>query len=170
MLGIVTRPCCPRPLLTQATRILRIDALTRTYTSDTPVTSSTPTPSAATKKPIKKQEPWAIQKQALREKFKEGWASPKRLSPDAIEGVRELHRQDPQKFSTPVLAEHFKVSSEAIRRILKSKWRPSEKEIESRKGRWEKRKVRIWNQMAELGLRPQRKAFLPSSGSQQPKK
>lgn len=173
MLVTVIRSCRPRLLFTQSisllqTEVLKFTCLNRQYTA--PASSSTPAPSAAPKKPIKKQETWAVQKQALQKKFKEGWAPPKRLSPDAIEGVRELHRQDPQKFSTPVLAEHFKVSPEAIRRILKSKWRPSEKEIESRKERWEKRKVRIWNQMAELGLRPQRKAFVPFSDSEQLKK
>lgn len=176
MFGIATRSCHRRPFLAQTIRILQNDTLinstrpvNRKYASTTPEGPET-TPSAAEKRPTKKQESWGVQKGALQKKFKEGWAPIKRLSPDAIEGVRELHRQDPQKFSTPVLAEHFKVSPEAIRRILKSKWRPSEKEIESRKGRWEKRKVRIWNQMAELGLRPQRRAFAPLSDAEQLKK
>ncbi|WEW57168.1 Required for respiratory growth protein 9 mitochondrial [Emydomyces testavorans] len=118
------------------------------------------------REPTKKQESWRIQKTALRKKFQDGWAPPKRLSPDAIEGVRELHKQDPQKFSTPVLAEQFKVSPEAIRRILKSKWRPSQKEAEERKMRWERRKVRIWNHMAELGLRPRKAEFASFSDAE----
>ncbi|PYH78009.1 hypothetical protein BO82DRAFT_249753, partial [Aspergillus uvarum CBS 121591] len=64
----------------------------------------------------------------LKEKFKEGWNPPKKLSPDAIEGIRHLHQVAPEQFTTPVLAEQFKVSPEAIRRILKSKWRASDKE------------------------------------------
>ncbi|KAL1954391.1 hypothetical protein VTO42DRAFT_1206 [Malbranchea cinnamomea] len=111
----------------------------------------------------KKLEPWRIQKEALKKKFKDGWNPKKRLSPDAMEGVRYLHKMDPERFSTPVLAEHFKVSPEAIRRILKSKWRPSEEEAKKRQERWERREARVWNQLAELGLRPQRKEFAPFS-------
>ncbi|KAI1923969.1 Required for respiratory growth protein 9 mitochondrial [Ophidiomyces ophidiicola] len=121
----------------------------------------------ATPKPAK-QEQWRIQKQALKKKFEDGWAPLKRLSPDAMDGVRELHRANPERFSTPVLAEHFKISPEAIRRILKSKWRPTEKESEKRNLRWERRKIQIWNHMAELGLRPHKK-FASPSDSEQPK-
>lgn len=106
----------------------------------------------------KKPEGWKIQKDALKHKFKEGWNPPKKLSPDALEGIRHLHATAPDQFPTPVLAEQFKVSPEAIRRILKSKWRPSEKEMEDRRGRWQKRYSRIWSQMSELGLRPKRKS------------
>ena len=83
------------------------------------------------------------------------------MSPDAMDGVRQLHKSDPVRFSTPVLAEHFKVSPEAIRRILKSKWHASEEELKRKQERWERREARIWNQMAELGLRPQRKGIAP---------
>lgn len=107
----------------------------------------------------KKLESWAVQKNALREKFgDQGWQPRKKLSPDAMEGIRNLHEQDPFKYNTPVLAEQFKVSAEAIRRILKSKWSrsaPAEK-LAERRDRWAKRHDRIWDQQAELGLRPQR--------------
>ena len=102
--------------------------------------------------------PWAIQKRALKEKFGEqGWMPRKRLSPDALEGIRTLHAQYPETYSTPVLAERFKVSPEAIRRILKSKWRPSEPEEEERKRRWEKRGENIWTEMNEKGIKPPKK-------------
>ncbi|KIW16393.1 required for respiratory growth protein 9, mitochondrial [Exophiala spinifera] len=105
-----------------------------------------------------KSEPWKTQKDALKKKFGEaGWNPRKKLSPDTMEGIRALHEQDPERYSTPLLAEHFKVSPEAIRRILKSKWRPSEKEMEKKRERWAKRHDRIWDQQAELGLRPQRR-------------
>ncbi|PWY71665.1 mitochondrion organization and biogenesis protein [Aspergillus heteromorphus CBS 117.55] len=110
-------------------------------------------PSKAERKP----EKWEIQKHALEEKFQQGWNPPKKLSPDALEGIRHLHKTAPEKFTTPVLAEEFKVSPEAIRRILKSKWRPSAEETEDRRQRWEKRHDRIWGHMSELGLRPPRK-------------
>ncbi|KIW45434.1 required for respiratory growth protein 9, mitochondrial [Exophiala oligosperma] len=109
-----------------------------------------------------KSEPWQIQKDALKKKFGEGgWNPRKRLSPDTMEGIRSLHEQDPERYSTPLLAEHFKVSPEAIRRILKSKWRPSEKEMEKKRERWAKRHDRIWDQQAELGLRPKRRKERP---------
>ena len=109
--------------------------------------------------PKKTREPWQAQKAALKKKFgDEGWNPRKKVSPDAMDGIRALHEQDPERWSTPVLAEHFKVSAEAIRRILKSKWRPKDEEgAEKRRERWAKRHDRIWDHQAELGLRPQRK-------------
>lgn len=44
-----------------------------------------------------------------------------------MDGLRTLHRHDPDSFTTPVLAEKFKISPEAVRRILKSRWQPDEK-------------------------------------------
>ncbi|KAJ5175859.1 Required for respiratory growth protein 9 [Penicillium canariense] len=110
-----------------------------------------------------KPDPWQTQKDALEKKFPTGWNPPKKLSPDALEGIRHLHATAPERFTTSVLAEEFKVSPEAIRRILKSRWRPSEAETESRRQRWEKRHERIWSRMAELGLRPSTKASRPYS-------
>ncbi|MCJ1381285.1 Required for respiratory growth protein 9 mitochondrial [Xylographa soralifera] len=104
------------------------------------------------------QEPWGVQKTALEQKFGEqGWAPRKRLSPDALDGIRALHAQYPEDYSTSVLAEQFKVSPEAIRRILKSKWRPNDEEDVSRRQRWQKRGEAIWGQMVELGLKPPKK-------------
>lgn len=40
-------------------------------------------------------------------------------------GVRELHAQDPEKWTREALSQQFGVSYEAINRILKSKWRDS---------------------------------------------
>ncbi|KAJ5780155.1 hypothetical protein N7457_005315 [Penicillium paradoxum] len=111
----------------------------------------------------KKPEHWQVQKAALKEKFAEGWNPTKKLSPDALDGIRTLHAKAPEKFTTAVLAEEFEVSPEAIRRILKSKWRPSEDEMESRRKRWENRHDRIWSRMAELGLRPSTNRTRPVS-------
>ncbi|OQV06678.1 hypothetical protein CLAIMM_11219 [Cladophialophora immunda] len=111
-----------------------------------------------TVKQRKKLEPWQAQKATLSKKFgDEGWNPRKKLSPDAMDGIRALHEEDPDRWSTPLLAEHFQVSPEAIRRILKSKWRPrDEEEIQKRRERWAKRHDRIWDHQAELGLRPKR--------------
>ncbi|KAL6717474.1 Required for respiratory growth protein 9 mitochondrial [Lecanora helva] len=104
------------------------------------------------------REPWQVQKAALLEKFGgSSWSPRKRLSPDSLEGIRALHAQYPDKFTTPVLADQFKVSPDAIRRILRSKWRPSEEEEEKRRERWNRRGINIWSQMNELGIKPPRK-------------
>ena len=104
------------------------------------------------------REPWQTQKSALSEKFGlTGWSPRKRLSPDTLEGIRALHAQHPDKFTTPVLAAQFKVSPEAIRRILKSKWQPKAEEEEKRRQRWEKRGENIWSQMVEMGIKPPKK-------------
>ena len=97
--------------------------------------------------------PWQQQKATLSEKFSEGWNPRKKLSPDALDGIRSLNEHDPEKFSTPVLAENFKVSPEVIRRILKSKWKPTPEEVADRNRRWEKRGEKVWEQMREMGLR-----------------
>ena len=107
-------------------------------------------------KPVAKREEWAIQKGALKEKFSEGWQPRKKLSPDTIDGIRALHQQYPDKYTTAVLAEQFKISPEAIRRILKSKWRATDDEMEERRERWARRYDRIWDQQAAIGLRPPR--------------
>ncbi|OJD35957.1 mitochondrion organization and biogenesis protein [Diplodia corticola] len=113
-----------------------------------------------------KLEPWRIQKEALKEKFgEEGWQPRKKLSPDAMEGIRTLHKSDPGRFSTPVLADEFKVSPEAIRRILRSKWRPSEEQEEERMKRWEKRGEKIWEAQVAKGMKPPKKWRVKGVGS-----
>jgi len=99
-----------------------------------------------------------VQKDALKDKFKgEAWKPKKRLSPDALEAIRAMHHKYPDKFTTPVLSEQFQVSPEVLRRILKSKWKPSAGEEDRRAKRWDRRGERIWTQMAELGTRPPKK-------------
>jgi hypothetical protein len=61
----------------------------------------------------------------MKEKFPDGWAPPRKVSRDAMDGLRQLRALDPETFTTEVLAERFKISPEAVRRILKSKWMPS---------------------------------------------
>ncbi|KAJ4307200.1 Required for respiratory growth protein 9 mitochondrial [Collariella sp. IMI 366227] len=97
------------------------------------------------------REDWRIQKQALKEKFPEGWNPRKKLSPDALLGIRALHNQFPEEYTTEVLSNKFEVSPEAIRRILKSKWTP-EPDVEiDRQERWS------GSHWAALGKKPPRK-------------
>ncbi|KAI5928039.1 hypothetical protein F4810DRAFT_646618 [Camillea tinctor] len=107
--------------------------------------------------PTRRKEPWEIQREVLKEKFPEGWKPRKRLSPDACEGIRALHQQFPEQYSLPVLAATFEISPEAVRRILRAKWRPNPEEEIRRQDRWFSRGKRIWSQMAALGKKPPKK-------------
>lgn len=95
------------------------------------------------------REQWQIQKSALQAKFEEGWQPMKRLSPDALAGIRALHAQMPDVYTAATLADNFKVSPEAIRRILKSKWTPRQEEEIDRQKRWFKRGEKVWSRWAE---------------------
>ncbi|XXG97178.1 Golgi membrane exchange factor (Ric1p-Rgp1p) subunit [Hypoxylon texense] len=106
--------------------------------------------------PTKKEE-WQVQKSALQQKFPTGWSPRKRLSPDALDGIRALHAQFPEDYTTEVLAAKFEVSPEAIRRILRSRWTPRPEEEEDRQARWFNRGKNIWSHMAALGRKPPRR-------------
>ncbi|KAG8626846.1 hypothetical protein KVT40_005791 [Elsinoe batatas] len=134
------------------------------HTTDKPPTARTVKLSRAT--PVTKakpnreneQESWRTQKAALGKKFgDQGWQPRKRISPDAIAGVRSLNASDPVTYSTDRLADYFQISPEAVRRILKSKWQPNEKQAEERKARWERRGERKWSEMVDQGVRPPKK-------------
>jgi hypothetical protein len=61
-----------------------------------------------------------------------------------MDGLRHLHRFDPHTFTSPILAEKFKISPEAVRRILKSKWEPTrEKRIKLVERERDEREQRI---------------------------
>ena len=128
----------------------RLSQCIRTYSSASPVATETTS--------NREEEEWQIQKKALKRKFGDkNWAPVKRLSPDAIEGVRALHAQDSEKYTTEVLAEEFMVSPEAIRRILKSRWRPTEEEQADRQNRWIRRGERIWSKKMSVGMKAPKK-------------
>ncbi|KAJ7240444.1 hypothetical protein C8J57DRAFT_1370816 [Mycena rebaudengoi] len=74
---------------------------------------STPTPAA-----------WKTHREVLKSEFPDGWNPPRKLSREAMEGLRQLHRLNPEVFTTPALADKFRISPEAVRRILKSSWAP----------------------------------------------
>jgi hypothetical protein len=100
------------------------------------------------------REHWQIDKDALREKFPDGWAPRKRLSPDALAGIRALHAQMPQEYTTSALAATFDVSAEDIRRILRSKWAPNSDEETDRQRRWFNRGKEIYTKHAAMGQKP----------------
>ena len=138
-------------------QLSRASSQTRPRTQVPQAAKASPKSKAVQPKAVepKPKEPWQIQKAALKEKLEgQAWNPRKRLSPDTMEGIRHLHQTQPQRFSTPVLAQYFKISPEAVRRILKSKWRPSDEEAEERLRRWDKRGERIWSNMVEMGVKP----------------
>ncbi|KAG8855310.1 Required for respiratory growth protein 9 mitochondrial [Tulasnella sp. 330] len=94
----------------------------------TPITSSQ---KGADREPIDKT--WRAHREAMKRKFPEGWDPPKRLSRDNMDRLRAMHKSDPGTFTTPVLAQEFKISVEAVRRILKSRWEPSEEKLARKK-------------------------------------
>lgn len=89
----------------------------RRYQTDNYAPASDPTPSR-----------WAQHRTSLKTKFPEGWAPPHKLSRAAMDGLRALHAHDPDTFTTPVLADKFRVSPEAVRRILRGKWQPTQEQ------------------------------------------
>jgi len=101
--------------------------------------------------PRSKLEPWRVQKAALQKKFAMGWAPLKKLSPKAIDWVKEFHKSVPE-LTTEKLSEIFKVSPEAIRRILRSKWTPHPEETQERGRRWGKRREKVWERWIDTGL------------------
>lgn len=68
---------------------------------------------------------WRRHRLAIKEAYPDGWQPPKKLSREAMDGLRLLHSQNPEIFTTPILADKFRISAEAVRRILKSKWEPT---------------------------------------------
>jgi len=100
------------------------------------------------------REAWQIHKEAMKKKFPDGWKPPKRLSPDALAGIRALHAQMPEVYTTAALAQSFEVSPEAIRRILKSNWSPNSEEESDRAERWFERGKKIYTAKAAAGEKP----------------
>lgn len=86
---------------------------------------------------------WKRQMYALREKFgNEKWQPRKKLSREAMEGIRVLKEHSPE-LNAGDFAKMFKVSPESIRRILKSSWTPSEDELGKIADRWSRRGERV---------------------------
>jgi hypothetical protein len=97
-------------------------------------------------------ELWMLEKAAQEKKYgEEGFNPARKLSPEAIEGIRALHSQHPDEFTTAKLSQLFEVSPEAIKRILRSKWRPTAEEAIDRMRRWEKRHSKIFEAKVEAG-------------------
>ncbi|KAG8778596.1 hypothetical protein FRC16_003788 [Serendipita sp. 398] len=71
---------------------------------------------------------WSQHRANIKTLYPEQWNPSKKVSREAMDAIRELHKADPEKYPSWVLAQRFNISPEAARRILKSKWRISEEE------------------------------------------
>lgn len=86
---------------------------------------------------------WQRQVYALREKFQgQKWSPRKKLSREAMEGIRVLKSYDPL-LNAGDFARMLKISPESVRRILKSNWEPKEEEMDKIAQRWQRRGSRV---------------------------
>jgi hypothetical protein len=79
-----------------------------------------------------------LHREKMKKSFPGGWDPPRKLSRNAMDSLRDLHAMDPSMFSTPVLAERFMISPEAVRRVLRGKWQPSDERRQKLLGREER--------------------------------
>jgi hypothetical protein len=113
------------------------------YQTDNYTPVSDPTPSR-----------WAQHRASLKTKFPKGWAPPHKLSRAAMDGLRALHAHDSDTFTTPVLADKFRISPEAVRRILRGKWQPTQEQrarLLEREKRYRQDRIRSKRAMERMG-------------------
>ena len=67
-----------------------------------------------------------VHSETIKKHFPQGWGPPRKLSRDAMDALRDLHTSDPTVHTTVALANRFQISPEAVRRILRSRWAPSD--------------------------------------------
>ncbi|ORZ28182.1 Neugrin-domain-containing protein [Lobosporangium transversale] len=88
---------------------------------------------------------WMKHKLAIKEKLLgKAWIPQKRISRQAMEEVRYLRKQFPEEWTTDKLAKHFNISSESVRRILRTDFQLSPERVaeqDEAKERMRKEKV-----------------------------
>uniref|UniRef100_A0A2K6U4K5 Neugrin n=1 Tax=Saimiri boliviensis boliviensis TaxID=39432 RepID=A0A2K6U4K5_SAIBB len=77
---------------------------------------------------ILKRQKKAIRFQKIRRQMEAPGAPPRTLTWEAIEQIRYLHKEFAESWSVPKLAEGFDVSTDVIRRVLKSRFVPTLKQ------------------------------------------
>lgn len=70
-----------------------------------------------------------------KEQTGKAWRPTRMLSRQTQDGMRMLHKADPEMFTVQQLAQAFHVSEIAVRKILRSKWRPSPEEAQKQERR-----------------------------------
>ncbi|BGP16162.1 Required for respiratory growth protein 9 mitochondrial [Rhodosporidiobolus nylandii] len=94
---------------------------------------------------------WLKHRQTLQKQFPTGWAPPKRISREAMDLIRSLHGSDPERYSTPVLSARFKISPEAVRRVLRSKFEHTVEEKARREAQRKEDRIRQIKEGASAG-------------------
>ncbi|QHS75711.1 mitochondrial ribosome assembly protein RRG9 [Saccharomyces paradoxus] len=86
---------------------------------------------------------WKKQKMAVRKKLQGNrWNPSKKISQEQMEALRLLKFNFPELTASD-LADRFKISPEAVRRILKSNWKRTDEENNNTHERWKRRGERI---------------------------
>lgn len=87
-------------------------------------------------------EPWKRQMFALKERFPQGWDPKRRLSRDEMEDLRQRKRAHPE-LNNSQLGDMYRVSPEAVRRVLRSTWAPKGDAAQRVQKRWKRRGERL---------------------------
>ncbi|KAK6500754.1 Required for respiratory growth protein 9 mitochondrial [Arthrobotrys conoides] len=95
---------------------------------------------------------WKIHMDSVKSKLKgDRWNPFGRLSPAAVATLKQLKQENPG-MTVEEYAPIFKISPDALRRILKSKWMPTTEQEADRNERWKRRGKAVWQQWEEKGL------------------
>ncbi|KAK6359423.1 Required for respiratory growth protein 9 mitochondrial [Orbilia brochopaga] len=95
---------------------------------------------------------WKVHKDAVKAKHGgKAWDPFARLSPAAVATLKQLREENPG-MTVEEFAPIFKISPDAMRRILRSKWTPTKEEEEDRMERWRRRGDSIWEKWVENGM------------------
>lgn len=121
----------------------------------------------------KKELPeWRRQDYARKEKLNGArWLPTKKVSREAMEGIRYLKKEQPD-LKISEIASHFKIPYDAVRRILKSKWRPSADEEQRLQKKWIERGKKLQVILREkegLKISKQQKTFISKLSRTAPK-
>ncbi|QRW05431.1 neugrin domain-containing protein [Ceratobasidium sp. AG-Ba] len=95
----------------------------------------------------------------MKQLYPEGWGPSHTISREAMETLREMYARDPVQFRTPVLANKFKISPEAVSRILKSKWQPSPERKAEMVARDRREKDRLFTERMRVEREETKKSF-----------
>ncbi|KAK6345488.1 Required for respiratory growth protein 9 mitochondrial [Orbilia javanica] len=95
---------------------------------------------------------WKIHMDSVKTKLGgEKWNPFTRLSPAAVATLKQLKQENPG-MTVEEYAPIFKISPDALRRILKSKWMPTPEQETDRNERWKRRGKAVWQEWEEEGM------------------
>lgn len=92
---------------------------------------------------------WAEHRANLKAQYPGRWNPSKKVSREAMDAIRALHNADREQYPLWVLAQRFTISPEAVRRILKSRWRMPEERVEEKRMKERRRRMERVKRMRE---------------------